>query len=201
MIKSIMLRGRLIGELALFAALWTTGAPARAEAITSPCCTPSEISTLRDLVFIARQAAPPADISQRLLALSQALAARTYRSWSDPDPGTLLGYMAATGDGAYWRALIDSFAAEIGTTVKSIGTPSVARAPAQPAAVPAAPATAVAPPPRARPDPAAVGIGGAPATPSTDWANSILALRSTAGAGSSILLRGNSTHARTQADN
>jgi hypothetical protein len=105
--------------------------------------------------------------------------------------------MAATGDGAYWRALIDSFAAEIGTTVKPVGSPAAARAPVQPSAITAAPAPVT----RARPDPAAVGIGGPPANPSTEWVNSILALRSTAGAGSSLLLRGNTAHARTQADN
>lgn len=90
-------------------------------AATPPCCTPSEVQTLRDLVYIAKQTAPDA-IIPRLITLSQALAANPA-GWNDPDKGLILGYIAATGDGIYWRALIQDYAHLIGVAIKPIGQP------------------------------------------------------------------------------
>ncbi|MFN2603824.1 MAG: hypothetical protein ABR582_13865 [Gemmatimonadaceae bacterium] len=112
-------RHQMVICISLLTAICTTTAAAHGREGALPCCTPAEVSTLRDLVYIARKADPPGDIDRRLAALSQALAAGTYRTWTDPDRGLVLGYVARTSDGVYWRALINSFAADIGVTVKT----------------------------------------------------------------------------------
>ena len=67
--------------------------PAAAEAAVL-CCSASEVSTLRDLNYVARRdLKPPADVVNRLLVMSQMLAAGTFRSWNDPDRSALLGMM------------------------------------------------------------------------------------------------------------
>ncbi len=94
------------------------------------CCTPAEVATLRDLNYLARVALNhQGELSQRLLAMNVAVSAADYSSWSDPDRGQLLSYMAATPAGKYWRALIDSFAALLGVTVRNVSVPPPLPAP------------------------------------------------------------------------
>lgn len=116
--------GRTCYGLAIAVALAVT--PGRAIA---QCCTAGEVATLRDLTYIAKEAGAPAAIGTRLVVLADALAYGTYRQWQDADRGLILGYMASTPDGIYWRGLINSFGATLGVSVKPVG-PSVPPPPA-----------------------------------------------------------------------
>lgn len=85
--------------------------------------TTEELQTLADLNYIARVTIkPPADIIGRLMVLSSALKNGTYKQWQDADRGYILGLMASTKDGKYWRSLLDRFAAEIGVTIQNVIT-------------------------------------------------------------------------------
>ena len=89
--------------------------------------TDQEISTLRDLNYIARRDYKPgAEVTARLLALSQSLLVGTYRTFVDVDAGYLLGMMAGTKDGSWGphREMIGRLAAEMGVAVKPVPAPS-----------------------------------------------------------------------------
>lgn len=96
--------------------------PAEPLAADRICCIASEVQTLRDLIYVASVANPPADVKQRLIALNAALVTGTWPTWDDADRGLILGYIAATPDGIYWRGLLDSFAARIGVSIKAVGS-------------------------------------------------------------------------------
>lgn len=116
------------------------------------CCTPAEVQTLRDLVYIAKQTAPD-PVIPRLNALSAALASGT--TWTDSDRGLILGYVAATGDGIYWRPLLEDYARKIGVTIKDIG---------QPQPLPPSPPPSPAPSPSPSPSPAPAPLPPPPAS-------------------------------------
>lgn len=103
--------------------------------------TDQEIVTLRDLNYIARRDYKPgAEVTARLLALSQSLLVGTYRTFVDVDAGYLLGMMAGTKDGSWGphHEMIGRLAAEMGVTVKPVPAPSpvvVAPPPPDPVAV------------------------------------------------------------------
>lgn len=105
--------------------------------------TPEEISTLRDLNYIARRdIRPPTEVINRLLTMSFALKDGTIKQWQDSDRSYLLGLMASTADGKYWRSLLDRLAAEIGVPIADVTTSTSST----PQPVPTPPAPQVPPP-------------------------------------------------------
>jgi hypothetical protein len=102
-----------------------------APAMAQDCCDASQVATIRDLNYVARAALNhQGPISARLYAMNQAVSAADYTSWSDPDRGYLLGVMAATPDGSYWRGLLEAYARRLGVTIRSAPLPAPAPAPA-----------------------------------------------------------------------
>lgn len=92
--------------------------------------------TLADLGFLARTKLQVSDDErQRLLLLGKAIQANTYMQWTDANRAYIVSLLAAVPeDGAYWRWLVDQFAAELGVSVISVnvapvGTPTPAPAP------------------------------------------------------------------------
>lgn len=132
-------------------------APLRAEPVT--CCNQGEIATLRTLADIARAGAPP-EIAGRLLNFIQTVTSpESAANWGDPDRGLILGYMVATGDGVYWRSLVEDFARSIRVTIKPVG-PGV-QPPAPPPPLPPAPPPGPSPVVVVPPAPPAPSGGGA----------------------------------------
>jgi hypothetical protein len=142
--------------LALTVAIAATSAtPARAAVV---CCTASEIQVLGDINYTARVVLGHiGDASARLYTLAMQLKAGTWRQWSDPDRGYILGLMAATDhykNDAGNRAIVDGFAADIGVVIKQVSLP------APPVVVPPAPPPVVQPAPAPAPAPAPIPAGG-----------------------------------------
>ena len=118
-----MLRRTMLALLIAFSAVATM--PSTSRAFVVVCCDAGDISTMKDLAYIATTANPPETIKPRLVTLINVLKDGTWRAWNDPDRGLILGYVASTPDGVYWRdRLIVPFASVIGVTLKSV-TPSV----------------------------------------------------------------------------
>ncbi len=93
-------------------------------AFAKPCCDAGELRTIADLNYLARVAlGHQGSISTRLYQMNQSVTSGNWQGIPDSDVGELLGYMAATPDGTYWRSLINSFANAIGVVVKSVTIP------------------------------------------------------------------------------
>ena len=98
--------------------------------------TPAQIQTLGDLNFLARTTLVLQDGElNRLLQLAFALKAGTYRTWPerDPEPGHVLGLMAATKDVQTYQPnlqILTDFANDIGVGIKPLTRPYVEVTPA-----------------------------------------------------------------------
>lgn len=102
--------------------------------------TPEELSTLGDLNFLARTKLMLSSAEKlRLYDPARGLPKDVPINPADPDRGYLLGLLAATPDGIYWRPLIDKYAAEIGVTVKAVNVGPATNPPAPPVSVPSTP--------------------------------------------------------------
>lgn len=85
-----------------------TAAPVRG----ASCCDAGQLATIMDLNYIARVALNhTGPLSARLYQMNVSIGAGTWQSFADPNRAELIAVMKSTGDGQYWAALIDSFAA------------------------------------------------------------------------------------------
>ncbi len=104
--------------------------------------TAEELGTLAALNYLARKELilSPAD-QLRLFDPLRGLPKNVPINPHDPDRGYLLGLLAATDDGVYWRDLIDRYAAELGVSVQAVSverrpdTPIITEPPAKPPVV------------------------------------------------------------------
>jgi hypothetical protein len=94
-----------------------------------------KLQTLRDLVYLARQAfAVTQELDARFAELAAALRENRYIVWEDPNRAEILGKVASTPDGVYWMALVQEFAQLIGVPLGVPSDPSPLPLPSQPSA-------------------------------------------------------------------
>ena len=104
--------------------------PAVSVSVSADSLSPTEISILRDLSYVARTVYAPewsGVLYDRLMAMSRVLKEGTYKTWIDSERGELLGMLAETPDGRYGpnREIIDHFATVIGVTVGGGASPII----------------------------------------------------------------------------
>lgn len=113
------------------------------------CCDEAELRVVGDCNYDSRVIlGHSGEISSRLYQQGVTMKDGSWRTWSDPDRGLILGYIAASPCGSYPpnNAVIKAFAAEIGVTVKSVTltpAPIIVPPAPPPVVVPPAPATSV----------------------------------------------------------
>lgn len=89
------------------------------------CCDAGQLATIMDLNYIARASLNhTGPLVSRLYQMNMAIGEGRWMTFEDPNRSELLGAIAATGDGIYWRSLIDAFAIKWGVTVGGAPTPT-----------------------------------------------------------------------------